>query len=247
LGIRPIEKSIYFHCLTYLVLVELSYKTPIGPYYMGLTDNKWENIHPSYRFERLLSVLKEVGYCEEPRDYELYTNKLCDNLGWPRGNDISNISGKVEYIRGTDEIGMDALEDKVLDVLTKYFIKTYIAINIMNTKWPYGPYEVSEEYLIHFNEYVKPAFSIFQDGIVKYDPIDIVIPRIKEFLMYVLGYDLEHNLYYQNILAYKNILMNSIDTLYGGTEYIDKDAYNIICEKILRGVFDSYGINYEMI
>lgn len=236
----------YYHYTTFLLLVELSFKTPFEPNYLSVfKSNIWEDLHPSYRFYRLLSVINKVGFYKKATDYRKYSDKLCDLLNWPRLSLINQASKTIKYIPGTNEKGFpSAFHNRFINALTKYVVKTHQIVSIMNEKWPYGIYYgKNKEFLDYFKKNFKPPFSIFSTEFIKYDPFEIFLPRLKEFLMFVLAFDLDNHLSYKNILKYRDILFRSRDNLCDN--HVHEKYYNDACNQLLRGVFLSFGANYD--
>jgi hypothetical protein len=73
--------------ITFLALCDLSLFTPIGALYGVLRTEAmdWSDIHPGHRFQRLLQVVKEIGFLTELSSKTLmgYQNLFCQRLGWP--------------------------------------------------------------------------------------------------------------------------------------------------------------------
>ncbi len=63
--------------------------------------------------------------------------------------------------------------------------------------------------------------------------------------MYVISFDLERNVSFNNVLKFRDILLISKESLHFYHEHCSDDEYTEICKRVLQGVFKSFGENYD--
>lgn len=69
---------------TYLALSDLALMTPAAPAFADLRKyREWEDIHPGYRYQKLLTFLDEIGPYHPENDPFEYQAQFCHMAGWP--------------------------------------------------------------------------------------------------------------------------------------------------------------------
>lgn len=236
----------YYHISTFFLSVEISLKTPMGLNYFGISKSmKWEDLHPSYRFEKIISKIKELGFFKNPKAYREYSDSLCKLLRWPSISKIAKRSSEIEYV-STTKGGLKAFSEPMIDALSKYVVAIHKVVNDMNHKWPGAHLNAYDnmKYLEYFNKHFKPPFSIAGGKFVRYDDCEIFLPRLKEFLLYILSFDVYYSSDHHNFDYFRNVLFNS----YANFAHLFKDEmeYKVMCAKIVKGCLKSLRIENDL-
>ena len=232
----------YYHISTFMISTEIALKSPLELNYFGISESmKWQDLHPSYRFGRIINKIKEIGFFKDPSTYRVYFDSMCQLLGWPSLSEIAERSSEIEYLSPTSS-GLESLSDPMIDALAKYVIATHKATSYMNHKWPGGHLMAKDnpQYLEYFTEHFKPPFSIADGKLVVYDDLDIVFPRLKEFLMYILSKDVYYSSRHENFDYFRSVLFDSYDNF--AHIFKDKTLYVDACDQLAKGCLRSLGI-----
>ncbi|HEX3173164.1 MAG TPA: hypothetical protein VHQ43_02960 [Solirubrobacterales bacterium] len=83
---------------TFMVLADLALFTPVGRVYGRLREDSmsWLDLHPGWRFQRLLDVLKPDDWLEGVDDKARHLQwRLCVTLGWPPPDRFLTLGAKL--------------------------------------------------------------------------------------------------------------------------------------------------------
>jgi hypothetical protein len=80
---------------TALAIIDLALMTPLLPGYTEQLrpDMKWEDLHPGFRFMRILRIILEDSIppiIDARSDYEPFVQRLCKSIGWSTPVEISS-------------------------------------------------------------------------------------------------------------------------------------------------------------